>query len=199
MDYPSWFGEVTHRDRDPWYTVPIIHDQSTGVVMSESYDIVQYLDKQYPSSPRVITPGTAAFEAAYYRYFFAGVVSKWPGPIHQYMYETLSPEAAAFIKESREEALGDTLVNIAKDPQSHWDAYKDFYGTVVRPIYEKAEGIFLKGTEPAWADFVTSAWLLSIKLLYGAGSEEWKYIETWHEGRWVKLIKDLEPYAYVDE
>ena len=147
----------------------------------------------------MITPGTLAFEAAYYKYFFAGVVAKWPGPIHRYTYETISTAAAAFIKESREEALGDTLVNIAKNPQSHWDAYKDFYGTVVLPIYKEAEGIFLKGNEPAWADFVTASWLLCIKLLYGADSKEWKYIETWHEGRWLKLIKDLEPYAYIDE
>jgi glutathione S-transferase len=186
-------------DRDPWYTVPFIHDQLTGVVMSDSSDIVRYLDKQYPSSPRVVTPGTLAFEAAYYKYFIAGVWSKWPRPIHQYMYETISPESAAFIKELREAAFGDTLVNIAKNPLSHWDAYKDAFGSVALPIYEKAEGIFLKGNEPAWADFVTSSSLLSIKLLYGVGSEEWKYIETWHDGRWAKLIKDLEPYAYIDE
>ena len=167
--------------------------------MSESFDIVQYLDKQYPSSPLVITPGTLAFETAYYRYLNIGVRSKWPKPVHLYLYETLSPESAAFIKELREAAFGDTLVNIAKNPQMHWDAYKDAFTTVALPIYEKAEGVFLKGNEPGWADFVTASALLSIKLLYGADSKEWKYIETWDGGRWIKLIKDLEPYAYVDE
>jgi len=184
---------------DPCYTVPFIHDQSTGVVMSESSDIVQYLDKQYPSSPRVITPGTLAFETAYYKYFHNGVRMKWPRPIHQYLYETVTPESAAFLKEMREAAFGDTLVNIAKNPQSHWDGYKDAFGSVALPIYEKAEGIFLKGNEPGWGDFVTASALWSIKLLYGADSQEWKYIETWQDGRWAKLIKDLEPYAYIDE
>jgi len=167
--------------------------------MSESSDIVQYLDKQYPSSPRVITPGTLAFEIASHKYLVAGVMSKWPKPIHQYLYETISPEAAAFIKQLREEAFGDTLVNIAKNPQSDWDAYRDAYGTVALPIYEKADGIFLKGSEPGWTDFVASSFLLSIKLLYGAESKEWRSVETWHDGRWVKLIKDLEPYSYIDE
>ena len=167
--------------------------------MPESSDIVQYLDKQYPSSPRVITPGTLAFETAYYKYFQTGVRSKWPSPIHQYLYETISPESAAFIKKSREATYGDTLANLAKNPQSHWDAYKDAFGSIALPIYEKAEGIFLKGSEPGWADFVTASALLSIKRLYGASSEEWKYIETWHDGRWTKLIQDLEPYAYTDE
>ena len=167
--------------------------------MSESFDIVQYLDRQYPSSPRVIPPGTLAFETAYYRYFYTSVGSKWPKPIHLFMFETISPESAAFIKELREAAFGDTLVNIAKNPQSHWDAYKDAFSSVALPIYEKAEGVFLKGDEPGWADFVTASALLSIKLLYGADSKEWKCIETWDNGRWAELLKDLEPYAHIDE
>lgn len=167
--------------------------------MSESSDIAQYLEKQYPSSARVITPGTLAFETAYYRYFQSDVWSKWPKPIHQYLYETISPDSAAFIKKLREQAFGDTLVNLAKNPQSHWDAYKHAFSSVLLPIYQKAEGVFLKGNEPSWADFVTASALLSIKLLYGTDSKEWKYIETWDDGRWAKLIKDLEPYGHIDE
>jgi len=167
--------------------------------MSNSFDIVQYLDKQYPSSPRVITPGTLAFETAYYRYFFAQVVSKVPTPVHQQLYECVSPESAAFVKALRETVFGDTLVNLAKNPQPHWDAYRDAYSTFALPIYENAEGIFLKGSEPAWADFVTASWVLAVKLLYGEDSKECKYTETWDGGRWLKLIKDLEPYAHIDE
>lgn len=167
--------------------------------MSDSFDIVQYLDKQYPLSPRVITPGTLAFETAYHNYFHKGVRSKWPKPIHLYLYETVSPASAVFLKEIREASFGDTLENLAKDPQSHWDAYRDAFSSVALPIYQKAEGDFLKGNEPGWGDFFTASALLSIKLLYGANSKEWKYIETWDNGRWTKLIKDLELYAYVDE
>ena len=184
---------------DPWYTVPFIHDQSTGVVVSESFDIVQYLDMQYPSPPRVITPGTLAFETAYYNYFIDSVWSKLPRPIHPHLYKTISPKSAAYIKELREAAYGDTFVNMEKDPQPQWDAYKEVYGSVALPTYKNAEGIFLKGNEPGWADFVTASWILFLKLLFGKDSKEWKYAETWHDGRWMKLIKDLEPYAYVDE
>ena len=67
------------------------------------------------------------------------------------------------------------------------------------PIYEKAEGVFLKGNEPSWADFVMESWTLFIKLLYVAESKESKYAEAWHNGRWTKLINDLEPYAHIDE
>jgi len=169
--------------------------------MSESSHIIQYLEKQYPSSPRVIAPGTLAFEIAYCKYFLGGVGPKWPKSIYQRVYESIaeSPEAAAYFKESKEEAYEDTLENMEKNSQSYLDGYRDAYGTVALPIYEKAEGIFLKGSEPGWADFVTASFLLSLKLVYGADSKEWEFIETWHGGRWVKLIKDLEPYAYIDE
>jgi len=86
--------------------------------------------------------------------------------------------------------FGDTLVNIAKNPQSYRDAYRGTFGTIVLPIYEKADGISLKGGEPGWGDFVTASSLPSLGLLYDGGSREWKYIETWHEGGLVKLIKD---------
>ena len=167
--------------------------------MSESSDIIQYLEKQYSSSPRVISPGTLAFEIAYCKYFLGGVGPKWPQSIYPRVYETISPEAAAYFKESKEEAFGQTLENMAKNSQSYLDEYRDAYGTVALPIYQKAEGIFLKGSEPGWADFLTASFLLAIKLAFGAESKEWKFIQTWHEGRWAKLIKDLEPYAYIDE
>jgi len=156
--------------------------------MSESSDIIQYLEKQYPSSPRVITPGTLAFEIAYYKYFIGGVGQNLPKSIYQHLYEIISPEAAAHLKESGERVFGDTLENMGKNAQLYLDAYRDAYGTVVLPIYEKAEGVFLN-----------ASFLLTIKLLYGAESKEWKFIETWHEGRWVKLIEDLQPYGYIDE
>jgi len=168
-------------------------------VTSESSDIIQYLEKQYPSSPRVITPGTLAFEIAYYKYFFGGMRPKWPKLANQHLYKTISPESAAFIKPLREEVFRDTFENMTKNPEAQWDAYRDVYSAVALPIYEKAEGIFLKGSEPGWADFVTASFLVWIKLLYGADSKEWKFVETWDEGRWAKLIKDLEPYGYIDE
>ena len=123
---------------------------------------------------------------------------KWPNAVYHRLCEISSPESATFLKELKEQLFGDTLENIMKTAQSQWDAYKDVFSSVVLPIYESAEGVFLKGSEPGWADFVTASWVLAVKLIYGGDSKEWKYIETWDGGRWVKLIKDLEPYAYVD-
>ena len=81
------------------------------------------------------------------------------------MNETISPKVAAFLKKLKEAFFGATLENLTKNPQSHWDAYKDAFGSVALPIYEKAEGIFLKGNKLGWGDFVTASASWSIKFL----------------------------------
>ena len=67
-----------------------------------------------------------------------------------YLYETMSPEPAAFLKELREAAWRHPGEHFEGPPAS-MDASKEVYGSVALPIYE------MKGNEPGWADFVT-AW-----------------------------------------
>jgi len=56
LDYRSRFVEPMHSDRDVVKrltgkrTVPAIVDESTGVTMSESGNIVEYLDRTYGDS-----------------------------------------------------------------------------------------------------------------------------------------------------
>ena len=53
LDYHSRFVEPMHSDRDVVKrlsgkrTVPAIHDENTGVTMSESANIVEYLERTY--------------------------------------------------------------------------------------------------------------------------------------------------------
>lgn len=47
----------------PWYTLPIIYDPLTKTVVTDSFDIAIYLDRQYPSTPVVFPPGTIALQA----------------------------------------------------------------------------------------------------------------------------------------
>lgn len=44
-------------------TVPMIYDPSTDTAMSDSSEIVKYLDKQYPSETAIIPAGTDALQA----------------------------------------------------------------------------------------------------------------------------------------
>lgn len=85
--------------------------------MPESFDVVQYLDKKYPSSPCVVTAGTLAFETGYCTYFLTNVQFKRPRSIYLHLHEIITPESAAFVQELRE-ALGDTPEDPVKNPSS---------------------------------------------------------------------------------
>ncbi|EEB92162.1 hypothetical protein MPER_09371 [Moniliophthora perniciosa FA553] len=54
-------------DGSPWYTLPVIHDPNTGETISDSFVIMEYLEKTYPSSPEkaLIPPGTTALQKAF--------------------------------------------------------------------------------------------------------------------------------------
>jgi len=47
------------------YTIPAIHDPSTGVYISDSVLIAEYLDKTYPYTPQVFPHHTHALHAAF--------------------------------------------------------------------------------------------------------------------------------------
>ncbi|KAK0435603.1 hypothetical protein EV421DRAFT_2022406 [Armillaria borealis] len=50
----------------PFYSMPIIYDESIGAVVSDSAVIAAYLDKAYPSSGPVLIPtGTKALQLAF--------------------------------------------------------------------------------------------------------------------------------------
>ncbi|KAJ7277095.1 hypothetical protein C8J57DRAFT_1060832 [Mycena rebaudengoi] len=52
-------------DGRPHYMLPMIHDPSTGAVVSESNKITEYLDKAYPDTPRLLPAWTAAFQRVF--------------------------------------------------------------------------------------------------------------------------------------
>lgn len=49
----------------PEYTLPIIHDESTGVSIANSLPIALYLEETYPGSPRLFPEGSKALRAAW--------------------------------------------------------------------------------------------------------------------------------------
>ena len=49
----------------PEYTLPIVHDPSTGVAVADSFPIALYLEETYPDSPRLFPEGTKAVMKAW--------------------------------------------------------------------------------------------------------------------------------------
>ncbi|KAK0457911.1 uncharacterized protein EV420DRAFT_1480096 [Desarmillaria tabescens] len=159
----------------PFYTIPIIQDDSTGAVVSDSVAIAAYLDKTYPSfGPILILPGTMPLQLAFsdavigifapFRPFFAWGITR----------RTNDATALYYLK------------NEAKRSSQHGGAE----GGGAREATGKREGEFWENeqVEPCFADTVICAFLRFTRRMVGEESEEWKDIVTWNDGRWGRYL-----------
>src|SRR6266446_9283461 len=62
MGIPPTSKEEDGSDR---YTVPAIHDPSTGASIADSVLIAEYLEKTYPDTPKVFPNNTPALQVAF--------------------------------------------------------------------------------------------------------------------------------------
>ncbi|KAK0489727.1 hypothetical protein EDD18DRAFT_1359326 [Armillaria luteobubalina] len=177
----------------PFYTIPIIRDDSTGAVVSNSIAIAAYLDKTYPSSGPVLIPtGTKALQLA-----FASAVSDAFAPLrpffaHSITKKTNGPTAAYFM---RVRMGGVTKVDAPEGEERDklWNQAKQNLGKMNKWI-EGSKGNFVMGNEPSFADTAICAFLQFMRTMLGAESEEWKDIASWDDGRWGKYLESFKPY-----
>jgi glutathione S-transferase len=58
-------------------TIPAIYDPSTGRVVADSVKIAEYLDEQYPDTPKLFPAGTRALQAAYLSAYRVALPAIW--------------------------------------------------------------------------------------------------------------------------
>jgi len=56
---------TTKSDGSPKYTLPVIYDPSTKLVISDSIVIAKYLEKQYPDTTKLFPDGSNGLIAAF--------------------------------------------------------------------------------------------------------------------------------------
>ncbi|KAG7441164.1 uncharacterized protein BT62DRAFT_552801 [Guyanagaster necrorhizus] len=176
----------------PFYTIPIIQDDSTGTVVSDSPAIAAYLDKTYPDSGPILIPtGTMTLQLA----FSSAVVDAF-APLRPFYAPGLTTKmneatAAYFLKrfggavkiempkgEEREKLLVQAKENFGK--MNKW--------------FEGSEGDFVMGNEPCFADTAICAFLWFTRRMVGEESEEWKDVVSWNDGRWGRYLESFKPY-----
>ncbi|KAG7443970.1 uncharacterized protein BT62DRAFT_981875 [Guyanagaster necrorhizus] len=170
------------------YTLPVLHDASTGAVISDSAEIARYLDKTYPDTPTAIPLGTDAFH-----YAFNDALENKFGALCQFTVVTtfsiLNPRSQGFFRDTKEKNTldGRTLEEAAPKgvhKEKEWARLRNDFGKI--DAWMKEDKYFM-GDVISYADFSISGWLLWVRIIYGADSEEWKDILTWHGGRWGAL------------
>ena len=57
---------------------------------------------------------------------------------------------------------------------------------------------FLLNERETYADVVAAGWLAWARRIWGADTQEWAELETWHGGRWSRLTRAFQKWEYVD-
>ncbi|KAF5360964.1 hypothetical protein D9756_005163 [Leucocoprinus leucothites] len=194
------FGTSTNSDGTPVHTVPSIIDDKTGEAVTDSYKIVEYLDKRYPDTPKAFPPGTEALQAAFYKYFNEQTWDLAILIIHS-VPNILSKESSLeYYHRSRAAWFGKPVEQIrpvGEELEKLWEKAHAFFDAL-EGWYAKSSGSFLVGDTPSFGDFVVVALFRSMRIVRGEDSEDWRKLSTMNNGRWVKLLNDLEKYASVE-
>jgi glutathione S-transferase len=194
------------------YTVPVLHDSSTGKAISDSTRIIEYLHEAYPDTPRIIHPETKTLAVAYEHTVLKNVV------LH--IYATITPRVGSFMSPEDEIKYREMVNKNAGVDHTELVANKE----VVEGMWKKAEegltlldgyfrmaklkfgpesegvkGGFLEGSKPALADFSLGGFLIWMKHGLGETDEQWKRIESWNDGRWAKYLDAMKPYSEIHE
>jgi glutathione S-transferase len=184
--------------RDPFYTLPAIHDPSTGTYLADSLKIAQYLENTYPSTPSLFPDNTLGLQAAFMYAFHKQLDTMW-----QFTYapecHILNERSAEYFRRKTEKKFGRSLEDLVlkgKGGEIEWGRFKAGLGRV-DSWYAKSSGPFILDASPSWADFVVASYAMWWRSIWGEDSKEWDDIVSWHGGRWAKLLANLKDYQEV--
>ncbi|KAF9264413.1 hypothetical protein L218DRAFT_900681, partial [Marasmius fiardii PR-910] len=155
---------ATRPDGSPKYTVPFIHDSTTGKSVSDSLLISVYLDEAYPDTPKLVPEGTRVLQSVFIDTFGAKV-SKILGPIFfPHFLRTISTDLRIRIGGS------ETLPELPppQEQKNLWEnARKGFEELLPEPVNGQSNSVFVGGEKPIFTDFALAAYLLTFKVFFG--------------------------------
>ena len=181
------------------YTVPAIHDTSTNTLISDSTKIIEYLDRAYPETPRIIAPGTTILNATL-EWAFRGTIFTLYPLLAPNVVAHMSPAASQKYQARLESRVGMPLQEFKNDKSLHekiWKNAEEAF-TVANSWFKASEGgAWIMGDKVSYSDLIVGSGLAYIATCSGEESEEWEKFGTWHGGRWKGLWEQVKQYANV--
>ncbi|KAJ6581661.1 hypothetical protein B0H19DRAFT_1018673 [Mycena capillaripes] len=181
-------------DGRPHYTLPMIHDLSTGAVVSDSNKIAAYLDETYPNTPRLLPVGTIGMHLAFQDAASALFAPLWKFAIPA-MSTKLNPVSEAYFRFHQEAAFSVKMEDITPTGEMHvleWQKVKDSLGKIDEWFRANGEGnVYLMGNTACYADLWMAAHLAMIKSVL---PDKWEEMKGWHDGRWARLSYNMEKH-----
>ncbi|KAF8798616.1 hypothetical protein BYT27DRAFT_7177613 [Phlegmacium glaucopus] len=187
---------------NPHYTLPAIHDPSTGTYLADSLLIAEYLEKTYPDTPSVFPYQTESLQHAFQFAFWESLA-----PVRPFIITAIFPKLGTrrseeYYRRTREHFLGKPLeevVPVGRERIEQWAKFQEGMNKVDECLAKTdPKGPFVMGDTISWADFFLSGYLIWFKIVWGEDSEEWKDIASWNEGRWDNLLRALGKYQTIN-
>ncbi|TRM62132.1 hypothetical protein BD626DRAFT_631310 [Schizophyllum amplum] len=169
------------------YTVPAIHDPSTGKSISESLVIATYLDSAYPDTPRIVPAGTVAIQRVFADTHFAKITMPLIHWIFIRAITTFNEPSVAHIRRQREPALNGLTLEEWATPEvstKGWEELKTGLDWLAGSLQEAEKagqtGPFFMGEAPTFADFVVAGTFMYLGKVYPEG---WAKVRELNDGR----------------
>ncbi|ESK90055.1 hypothetical protein Moror_7882 [Moniliophthora roreri MCA 2997] len=182
----------TKLDGSPKYTVPFMHDTTTGRSVSDSLNIAEYLDQTYPNTRRVVPLGTRVFQAV-----FCDAIPHKFTPMIPVVLPAMRELGTPEVKQSLKEVYGeDPLFSLSpEEKEDAWNKGKQGFDELSRGY--KEGDLFTMGDEPVFVDFLLAGTFWEQMLALGKESAEWKKMATWMGGRVGRLVQRAESMMTV--
>ncbi|KAI0315821.1 hypothetical protein OF83DRAFT_1061438 [Amylostereum chailletii] len=184
------------------YTLPAIVDPSTGVAIADSRKIAEYLDTQYPDTPRLFPDGTRALQTAVADTLLDQLLNAIFPVVAAVNAGLLLPRGRHFYRSTREEWVGMTLEELAPEGERRDELMKRVLHVLDRLDHSLTNGggtVFMCGdaAAPSFADVGIAANLVWIKRVLGRESREWATVEQTNGGRWAKFVQAFSSWEVV--
>jgi glutathione S-transferase len=188
------------RDGEPLYTLPVIHDTSTGKVISNSWTIAEYLDETYSDRPALFPKGTRGLQWA----LIPTVATKALNDLVDIMifptYKQLRPRSYEYFRVTREKIYGCKMEEISAGEQraKHWatvEAGFDYFVSVIKKNGPSSR--YFLGDIVCYMDLLVAGFVLWVRQV--EGGEEWEKIQRFNDGFWGEFVDSLTKYGVCDE
>ncbi|EKM51701.1 uncharacterized protein PHACADRAFT_127502 [Phanerochaete carnosa HHB-10118-sp] len=186
------------RDGRDHYTLPVIYDPNTKSVVADSDEIVKYLEKTYPNTPKLFPEGTSALQHAFHQLVRPTVMNPILHIVVARVWKLLRPKSQEYFRETREVSFGKRLEEIGSEDD--WKTLESGLERVKNCLDTNGEGknLLLMGDRITWADFLLASVLIWLRVAAGEGSEDWRRLVSLHGGRWAEFMEQFAKYEFID-
>lgn len=190
------------RGGKPLYTVPILRDPATDRCLSGSLQIALNLERLYPHLPKLFPPGTEGLITDFDDKFLRSVPTVLAPLLLSRIWTQLGDGSKDYFRTTRERIFRGSLETFSTPgaaTAARWIAVREALEPFARDADARgASDTFLLGERETYADVVAACWLGWARRMWGANTQEWAALETWHGGRWGRLTRAFHKWEYVD-